>query len=452
MPARPRIPILLLAVFSVTATTAAVDRPPNVVLIYIDNVGYGDIGCYGSPVIRTPNIDRLAREGVRCTDFYVVTSSCTPSRGALLTGRYPLRNGLTHQLSRDENWTGVGLPHSETILPQFLKPAGYATGCFGKWNIGFAKGSRPTDRGFDEFFGCRSGNIDYHTHVYNGQEDLYHGTEPVDIDGYSTDLFADSACDFIQRHRERPFLAYVPFNAAHIPNPKNKPPGVPAVWQAPAKYFERYGYAADSTDPREGYHAVMTALDDAIGRIMDQIDRLGLRDNTIVVIASDNGASIRENLVLETGTNSPFRGGRTETYDGGIRTACIVRWPKRLKAGTVCREPIANIDLLPMILNAASVSPPRDLQLDGRDMTATLAGEARSPHDYLFFEFRKWSAARSGRWKIVRSQPDAAFELYDLATDWGEIRNVAKENPEIVSRLTRAFEKWRGQFSTDSTR
>jgi arylsulfatase A-like enzyme len=224
------------------------------------------------------------------------------------------------------------------------------------------------------------------------------------------------------------------------------------VWQAPAKYFERYGYAADSTDPREGYHAVMTALDDAIGRIMDQIDRLGLRDNTIVVIASDNGASIRENLVLETGTNSPFRGGRTETYDGGIRTACIVRWPKRLKAGTVCREPIANIDLLPMILNAASVSPPRDLQLDGRDLTATLAGEARSPHDYLFFEFRKWSAARSGRWKIVRSQPDATFELYDLATDWGEIRNVAKENPEIVSRLTRAFEKWRGQFPTEPTR
>ena len=437
--------VVSVAWFS-TAYAAAANRLPNVVLFYIDNVGYGDIGCYGNPVIRTPNIDRLARDGVRCTDFYVVTSSCTPSRGALLTGRYPLRNGLTHQLSRDENWIGVGLPHSETILPQFLKHAGYATGCFGKWNIGFAKGSRPTDRGFDEFLGCRSGNIDYYTHVYNGQEDLYRGTEPVDIAGYSTELFADAACEFIRRHCQQPFLTYVPFNAAHIPNHKNKASGAPTVWQAPAKYFEQYGYAADSTDPTEGYHAVMTALDAGIGRIVDQIDKLGLGEHTIVVMASDNGASIRENLVLETGTNSPFRGGRTETYEGGIRTACIVRWPEQFQAGTICREPVANIDLLPMILSAAGLSASGNLKLDGRDPTATLAGKARSPHEYLFFEFRNWNAVRSGRWKIVRSRSDAAFELYDLMTDWSETHDVAKQQPEIAGRLTRAFETWREQF------
>lgn len=434
-----------------TACAADTNRLPNVVLLYIDNVGYGDIGCYGNPVIRTPNIDRLARDGVRCTDFYIVTSSCTPSRGALLTGRYPLRNGLTHQLSRDENWTGVGLPHSETILPQFLKRAGYATGCFGKWNIGFAKGSRPTDRGFDEFLGCRSGNIDYYTHVYNGQEDLFRGTQPVNIEGYSTELFADAACDFIQRHRGQPFLAYVPFNAAHVPNPKNKAPGAPTVWQAPAKYFELYGYAANSADPTEGYHAAMSALDAGIGRIVDQIDRLGLGEHTIVVMASDNGASIRENLVLETGTNSPFRGGRTETYEGGIRTACIVRWPGRFHPGTVCREPVANFDLLPMILTAAGLSPTGNLKLDGRDPTATLAGKATSPHEYLFFEFRNWSAVRSGRWKIVRSRSDAAFELYDLTTDWRETHDLAKQQPEIAGRLTQAFERWREQFPRDTT-
>lgn len=312
--------VLGLALSLGCVSSEAAERP-NLVLIYIDNVGYGDIGCYGNPVIRTPHIDRLAREGVRCTDFYIVTSSCTPSRGALLTGRYPLRNGLTHQLGRDENWTGVGLPHFETILPQFLKRAGYATACFGKWNIGFAKGSRPTDRGFDEFLGCRSGNIDFYTHVYNGQEDMYRGTEPVDIERYSTDLFAEAACDFIQRNQKKPFFAYVPFNAAHVPNPKNKAPGVPTIWQAPPRHFEAYGYAADSTDPHEGYHAVMTALDAGIGRIVKRIDALGLRENTIVIVASDNGASIRESLILETGTNAPFRGGRTETYEGGIRTA-----------------------------------------------------------------------------------------------------------------------------------
>ena len=428
-----------------TPIARAANSPPNVVLIYIDNVGYGDIGCYGNTVIQTPHMDRLARLGVRCTDFYIVTSSCTPSRGALLTGRYPLRNGLTHQLGRDENWTGVGLPHSETILPQFLKRAGYATGCFGKWNIGFAKGSRPTDRGFDEFLGCRSGNIDYFTHVYNGQEDLYRGTEPVDIKAYSTDLFADAACDFIRRHRSRPFLAYVPFNAAHIPNPKNKAPGVATVWQAPAAYFKQYGYEV-SDDPHEGYHAVMTALDAGIGRIMDQVDRLGLTENTIMIVASDNGASIRESLVLETGTNAPFRGGRTQTYEGGIRTACIVRWPGRLKPGTVCREPVANIDLLPMSLGAAGLAPPAELTLDGRDPTATLAGSAPSPHEYLFFDFRKWSAVRHGRWKIVRSRPDARFELYDLQTDWRETRNLANTKPEIRDRMARAFEQWRNQF------
>lgn len=433
------------AAWFATTYAAEANRLPNVVLFYVDNVGYGDIGCYGNPVIRTPNIDRLALDGVRCTDFYVVTSSCTPSRGALLTGRYPLRNGLTHQLSRDENWTGVGLPHSETILPQLLRDAGYATGCFGKWNLGFAKGSRPTDRGFDEFLGCRAGNIDYCTHVYNGQEDLYRGTEPVDIEGYSTELLTDAACDFIRRHRRQPFLAYVPFNAAHVPNPKNKAPGAPTVWQAPAKYFEQYGYAADSADPTEGYHAVMTALDAGIGRVVDQIDELGLGKQTIVLMASDNGASIRENLVLETGTNSPFRGGRTETYEGGIRTACIARWPEKFQPGTVCREPIANIDLLPMILSAAGLSATGNL--DGRDPTATLAGKATSPHKYLFFEFRNWNAVRSGRWKIVRSRPDAAFELYDLMTDWSETHDLAKQQPKIAVRLTRAFETWRKQFA-----
>ena len=443
---------ILSVVCNSKAYAADTKQLPNIVLLYVDNVGYGDIGCYGNPVIRTPNIDRLAMEGVRCTDFYVVTSSCTPSRGALLTGRYPLRNGLTHQLSREENWTGVGLPQTETILPQLLRQAGYATGCFGKWNIGFARGSRPTERGFDEFLGCRSGNIDYETHVYNGQEDLYRGTEPIDIAGYSTELFADAACDFIRRHRRQPFLVYVPFNAAHVPNPKNKSAGMPTRWQAPARYFEQYGYAADSVDPTEGHHAVMSALDAGIGRIVSQIDNLDLRKRTIVVLASDNGASIRENLELETGSNSPFRGGRTETYEGGIRTACIIRWPDVLAPGSLCREPVANIDLLPMILSASGIPANENLKLDGRDPTQVLAGLTKSPHEYLFFEYRNWNAVRSGRWKIVRGRPNASFELYDLMTDRSETRDVAHQHPEIVTRLTQAFVNWRNQVPTTTAR
>ncbi|MCA9133180.1 MAG: sulfatase-like hydrolase/transferase [Planctomycetales bacterium] len=438
--------LLFVCVFGFVVPLAAVASaaaPPNIVLIYIDNVGYGDIGCYGNPVVRTPNIDRLAHEGVRCTDFYIVTSSCTPSRGALLTGRYPLRNGLTHQLGRDENWTGVGLRHTERIMPQYLKSAGYATGCFGKWNLGFADGSRPTERGFDEFLGCRSGNIDYYTHVYNGQEDLYRDTTPVEAEGYSTELFADAACDFIRRNQQGPFFVYVPFNAAHVPNFKNKAPGVATIWQAPAKYFEQYGYAADSTDSHEGYHAVLSALDAGIGQVVQQVDELGLRENTIVIVASDNGALASERLPLETGTNGPFRGGRTQTYEGGIRTACVVRWPERLPAGSLCREPLSNIDVLPMLLSAAEVPLPTDRTIDGRDPTETLLGEAPSPHEFLFFEFRNFSGARKGRWKIVRTEPKAPFELYDLRTDWGETKDLAEVQPQIRDNLVQAFESWR---------
>ncbi len=435
--------VTIFALLYCSAISAFASAPPNIVLVYIDNVGYGDIGCYGSPVIRTPHIDQLAREGVRCTDFYIVTSSCTPSRGSLMTGRYPLRNGLKHQLARDENWTGIGLPHSEKIIPQYLKELGYATACFGKWNIGFAEGSRPTERGFDEFLGCRSGNIDFYTHVYNGQEDLRKGTEPIELEGYSTDIFADATCDFIQRHKDAPFFAYVPFNAAHVPNPKNKAPGVPTVWQAPAKYFEEYGYAPNSTDPNEGYHAVMTALDAGIGRILKQIDDLKLRENTIVIVASDNGALAPGTLELETGSNSPFRGGRTQALEGGIRTACVVRWPARFKAATTCREPVANIDFLPMLVSAAGGKLPKDRLIDGREPTAALAGEAPSPHKQLFFEYGKWSAVREGRWKIVRSGRKEAFELYDLKADWGETKNLADEKPEIYTRLVNAFQKWR---------
>ena len=423
------------------------ERPPNVVLMLIDNVGYGDIGCYGNPVIRTPNIDRLASQGVRCTDFYIVTSSCTPSRGSLLTGRYPLRNGLTRQLSVEANRTGIGLPHSELILPHFLKKAGYTSACFGKWNLGFAEGSRPTERGFDQFFGCRSGNIDYYTHVYNGQEDMWRDTEAVEVEGYSTDLFADATCEFIREQKDGPFFAFVPFNAPHLPNPRNKAEGVGDHWQAPAEFFEMYGYEPDSRDDAEGYHAVMSALDAAIGRIIDQVDESGIKENTILMVMSDNGAAANPDWVPnETGVNTPFRGGRTNVYEGGIRTAFIVRWPGEIEAGSVCHEMIANIDVLPTVLRAAGLEIPSKPILDGRDIAATLAGKAPSPHETLFFDYGKTSGARQGRWKIVRPDRKAPFELYNLYKDPSESNDLAKEKPKLYEELVAKFTEWRAQF------
>ncbi len=430
-----------LALFLLSVSAAA--QSSNVVLLYIDNVGWGDLGSYGNPVIRTPNMDRLAREGVRLTDFYIPTSSCTPSRGALLTGRYPERNGLTHQLAAPENWSGVGLPHSEILLPQLLQQAGYATGAFGKWNLGWAAGSRPTERGFDEYLGCRSGNCDYYTYSYNARHDLFRGTEPAHLEGYTTDLFADAACDFIERNRDKRFFAYVPFNAAHVPNPKNKKPGEPLRWQAPAELFSLYGYQPDDGVDEHGYHAVLSALDAAIGRILAKLDALELRGNTLVMLASDNGGKVEPSRPpLEVADNGPFRGGRTTTYEGGVRTACILRWPGRISAGTVCREPITNMDLFVLALHAAEAEPPANRIIDGRDPLPVLRGEAHSLHDAIFFRYRGSSGMRQGRWKTVQPAPNAPVELYDLTADYAERRNLAAKHPEILRRMTQRFDAW----------
>ncbi len=419
------------------------EREANVVLIYIDNVGWGDLACYGNPVIKTPNIDRLAAQGAKLTDFYIPSSSCSPSRGALLTGRYPRRNGLTQQLSAQENWTGVGLPHREKILPEYLKERGYATGAFGKWNIGFAVGSRPTDRGFDEYIGCISGNCDYFTHSYNGRHDMYVGADPARIEGYTTDIFADAACDFIRRNAGRPFLAYVPFNAAHYPNPRNKAPGQPFRWQAPAEFFRLYGYAPDTEVAEHGYRAVMTALDAGVGRILDQLNIQGLAESTLVVLASDNGAWVGPRKpALEVASNAPFRDGRTTVYEGGVRTPCILRWPGRIPEHSVVREPLSNMDLFVLALHAAGIEMPEDRVIDGRDPLAVLRDGAPSPHHSLFFRYREASGMRQGRWKLVRPVADGPIELYDLSVDHVETTDVASGRPEVARRLWQEFEAW----------
>lgn len=433
------IPVSLLPL----VTQGAEPNPSNIVILYIDNVGWGDLACYGNPVIRTPNIDRLASEGVRLTDFYIPTSSCSPSRGALLTGRYPDRNGLTHQLSVQENRSGVGLPHSEKLLPEFLKEAGYATGAFGKWNIGFAKGSRPTDRGFDEYIGCISGNCDYFTHSYNGRLDMHIGTEPAVVEGYTTDIFASSAASFIRRNAGRPFFAFVPFNAAHCPNARNKAPGQPFRWQAPEEFFRMYGYEPATEDADEGYRAVMTALDAGIGQVLEQIDRSGLTDETLVVLASDNGGWVGSRKpALEAASNAPFRDGRTSVYEGGIRTPCVLRWPGRLPRDTVVREPLVNMDLFVLALRAAGIEVPTDRVIDGRDILPVLRDSAPSPHRNIYFRFRGTTGLRQGRWKLVRPAPDAPLELFDLDLDFQETTNLAPDRPQVADRLWQEYETW----------
>lgn len=432
-----------------TAFSAGADaphRPANILLMTADNLGYGDLGCYGHPLMKTPNIDRLAKTGVRCTDFYTASPTCTVSRASLLTGRYPQRHGLTIQLPGIEGNYGVGLNQDEILIPQILKTAGYRTACFGKWNIGFAEGSRPTERGFDEFFGHASGNIDYYTHLYQDKLDLHRGTTPVQVNGYSTDLFADAACEFIRRHVEEPFFVYLPFNAPHFPNPKSKAPGQPCIWQAPQRAFEKYGYPPETTDQTKRYRAVVTALDAAIGRVLSTLDDLGLTERTLVIFYSDNGAFMLPSRGLEVASNKPLREGGVTLWDGGIRVPCIVRWPGRFPAGTVCREPLISLDFFVLAAKAAGASLPDDRIIDGRDPTATLAGKAPSPHEALYFQFRRSSAVRQGRHKLLRTAPDEPFRLFDLSQDVGETADLAARKPDLAAALQRDFDRWIAQF------
>ncbi len=420
---------------------------PNLLLITADNLGYGDLGCYGNPDVLTPRLDQLASEGVRCTDFYTGAPSCTPSRATLMTGRYPLRNGLNHQLRSEEN-IGVGLRLSEKLLPAYLKSAGYATACYGKWNLGFGEGYRPTDRGFDEFFGHASGNCDYYTHVYDGRNDLFRDTESVTQEGYATDLWADAAIDFMKRHQEKPFFVYLPFNAPHFPNKKNKAEGEPVIWQAPDEAFARYGWSPDETDPKRRYYAVITALDTAIGRVLDSLDEMGLADNTLVMWYSDNGAFMLPDRGLEVASNGPLRDGGVTVWEGGIRVPAMVRWPGQIEPGTTCREPLIAMDLFALCLDTAGAEWPQDRTIDGKNPLATLQGKSESPHDVLAWVWtqgkKRGLALRQGDYKLVQPDEGAPYQLYNLREDIGETTDLAgqQDHKERVQGMTDATQKW----------
>lgn len=438
---------LLTLNLSGVALTAA-EPPSNILLITADNLGYGDLSCYrGDSPIKTPRLNQLAAQGARLTGFYTASPTCTVSRACLLTGRVPQRHGLKNQLSGVTGNYGIGLNQQEILIPQLLKtaPIPYATGCFGKWNIGFAAGSRPTERGFDEFIGHASGNLDYYHHNYRERHDLYNGTAELHREGeYSTDIFAAAAIDFIARKTKQktPWFCYVPFNAPHFPTAGNKRPGQSCIWQAPDWAFDVYDWSADESDPYRRYCAVVTALDRAIGQVLDVLANTGAADNTFVFFMSDNGAFRLGRDGLDVGSNQPLRHGGVTCWEGGLRVAAMARWPNRIAAGRVISEQLWSPDILMACAHIAGAELPKDVVLDGRDPLAVLTDRSRSPHTHLYFRFRTHAALRMGDWKIVREKEDQPWQLFHLVHDQSESMNAAAWFPARVQEMSGAFRTW----------
>ncbi|MEM7014075.1 MAG: sulfatase-like hydrolase/transferase [Verrucomicrobiota bacterium] len=473
------VTFLLFCAFSVVF---AADKPSNVLLIVSDDQGYADLGCIGQSNIQTPNLDRLAKEGVRLTSFYVAWPACTPSRSALLTGRYPQRNGI-YDMIRNEapdyghkynpaDYLGTfervgGMDTREVIIPALLREEGYKSGIFGKWDLGIHKRFLPLARGFDEFYGFVNTGIDYYTHERYGVPSMYRNNEPTEEDKgvYCTYLFQREAMRFLQENWEQPFFLYVPFNAPH--NSSSLDPKIRTTIQAPEKFQELYPPVEKETRSLPSYkrysvgefteevevttpeartrdfRASVTCMDAAIGEMLDFLDEKGIAENTLVIFHSDNGGGGGSD-------NTPLRGGKSQMFEGGNRVPCLIRWPQQLPAGKVNDEFLTTLELFPTIAAAAGATPKKDIVLDGFDMTEVLQGDAPSPRNEMFWERRADKAARVGEWKWVESQKGRG--LFNLAEDIGEKNDLSKSNPEMLQKLKDRFAAWKVEMEAAEPR
>ena len=411
---------------------------PNVVLFLMDDLGYADLAIDGAPDVETPNLDRLAREGVRLTDCYAAAPVCTPTRVALMTGRYQHRLGIENVLAPSLGNADQGLPSSEPTLPRYLRDAGYATALIGKWHLGFRPEFHPNRHGFDEFFGFLSGAVDYYSHLSeDGQHDLYENDRLVKLQTYLTDEITSRAISFIERHSSKPFFVDVAFNATHWPfQPPDleTPPAQPSGTAADVvREWARQG-------TREDYVRMLERADQGIGRILATIDRLGLRQNTLVIFTSDNGGEWLSHM-------GPLFHRKRALWEGGLRVPCILRWPAELKAEQVSTQPAITMDLTATILRAARVTASKDTPLDGIDLLPLL--KQATVMDRTFYwrgvRNRNERAVRHGRWKYIADSPLFPGMLFDVTKDPGERNDLAAKHPDVLDGLARRHAEWERQ-------
>jgi len=430
-----------LLVFSAAACVAVITslhaQPspslPNIVLIITDDVGYGDIGSYGAPDIKTPNIDSLAKAGVRFTQFYANGSSCTPTRAGLISGRYQQRFALERPLGGPTGDGNLGLPATGQSLPQLLRGRGYATGLIGKWHLGYLPQFSPRAHGFESFFGFKSGFIDYFQHTDGGgRPDLFEDDKPVTVDGYMTDLITERSVKFIGDHARSPFFLEVAYNAAHWPY---QDPDRPSTAIRNSAHLLPYD---ENTDTRAAYVKIMERTDRGVGQILAALDRAGLSQNTLVVFTNDNGGEWLSR-------NAPLFNRKFSLYEGGIRVPAIIRWPGHVPAGAVTSQVGITMDLSATFLAAAGVAPPADAKLEGIDLVPLIRAGAKPISRTLFWRVAtaglNQRAVRDGDWKLL-FEGSARASLFDVNQDLGERNDVAASNTTIVRRLFQQLQAW----------
>lgn len=422
---------LLAGLMPAPGLSATTGNRPNIIVIMADDLGYGDLGVYGASLINTPHLDRLSREGIRLDSFYASANTCTPSRGGLLTGRYPIRLDLVSDVARPTN--NIGLSPDEITIGGALQALGYRTALIGKWHLGHQPERSPLKNGFDEFYGLLHSNDMHPLELYRNEQVIEDPVEQTTL----TERYTTEAVRFIEDNQEKPFFLFLPHTMPHTP----------------LFVSERFAGQSDAGL----YGDVVETIDWSTGEILGTLERLGLDENTLVIFTSDNGPWFE-------GSSGPFRDRKGVAWEGGLRVPFIARWPGVIPAGQVSAEAVMNIDLFPTLVQLAGGELPADRVIDGKDIMPVLRGGAASPHEALFlFQNDRIAGVRSGKWKLVVESnylsvvtsfdnPDSYYGpdglLFDLERDPAETYSYTRENPDVVARLRSYLEQARSNLNS----
>ncbi|MEZ6120313.1 MAG: sulfatase-like hydrolase/transferase [Pirellulaceae bacterium] len=421
-----------------TLSSALLSNPPNIIVVMADDLGYGDLSCYDG-WIPTPNLDRLAMDGVRMTDFHSSGNVCSPTRAGLLTGRYQQRAGIPGVIYADASKPvhHHGLQPEEITFAEMFRDAGYATAIFGKWHLGYSPQYNPIRHGFDQFVGYVSGNVDFFSHIDQaGNFDWWKQDQPFHEDGYTTKLITRHAVEFITANHKRPFCLYVPHEAPHYP------------YQGPNDQAERtvggtFENRGRREDVRAAYREMVVELDRSVGEIRETLHQLELTDNTFVIFLSDNGAT-------KNGSNGPLRGFKGSNWEGGHRVPCMAAWPNQISAGQVCESLSISLDIMPTILAAAGIQPPAARPLDGINLLPVWQDQQSLPARQLVWNGR---AIRDETWKLlVTGNRPETVALYNLKNDLGETTDVSAQYPERTKQMRDALAAWKMDVAKNATR